>query len=157
MGTNNNFGKSQMLTIAGGIVSIVSVFLPWFSASTSMLGRTSSMSVNGLGWKSGNDILGLLGGKMDWQFQGIGVLALGIACIIIAVILRERFQSIAMLVCGILIIGGGVVNLQSINTISAEILGATVQWGVGYGLYVVVLGGAIASAGGLLKWQELNS
>lgn len=157
MGAKNNLTNGQILTIAGGMISIISVFLPWFSASTSLLGKTSSMSVNGLGWKTGNDLLGLLGGKMDWEFQGIGVFALGIACIVIAIILRERLQSLAMLACGILIIGGGVVNLQSISSTSAEILGATIQWGVGYGLYVVVLGGAVAASGGLLAWRDIAS
>jgi len=33
----------------GGIASIISVFLPWFSAKASALGMTSSISVNGLG------------------------------------------------------------------------------------------------------------
>jgi hypothetical protein len=32
MGTKNGFSKAQILSIAGGIVSIISVFLPWFSA-----------------------------------------------------------------------------------------------------------------------------
>ncbi len=46
------------------------------------IGLASSISVNGMGWKSGSGmLLGLMSGKVNWDFQGIGVLALGIACI----------------------------------------------------------------------------
>jgi hypothetical protein len=161
MGTKNNFEKSQILTMVGGMISVISVFLPWYSASASAgaLGLASSVSVNGLGWVNGSGILlGLVGGKADWDFQGIGVLALGIACFAIAVFLREKLQSLAMFACGILIIGGGVVNLQSIGQLSGEIIkGVTMQSGVGYGLYVVLLGGAVAAAGGLLAWRDITT
>ncbi len=160
MGTKNNFEKSQILTMVGGMISVISVFLPWYSASASAgaLGLSSSISVNGLGWKSGSGmLLGLVSGKVDWDFQGIGVLALGIACIAVVVFLREKLQSMAMFACGLLIIGGGVVNLQSIGQFSGEFLGATLQSGVGYGLYVVLLGGAVAAAGGLVAWRDLTT
>jgi len=64
MGTKNGFSKAQILAIAGGIVSIISVFLPWFSAKASAIGMTSSISVNGLGSVSGSGLLlGLLSAK----------------------------------------------------------------------------------------------
>ncbi len=157
MGAKNVFAKSQIFTIVGGMISIISVFLPWFSAYASASGLSSSLSVNGLGSTSGSLPFALLSGKVDWEFQGIGVLALGIASIAVAVFLREKLQSMAMFVCGVLIIGGGVVNIQSISSISSSLLGATISWGVGYGLYAVVVGGAVAVAGGLLAWQELNN
>ncbi|MCX9011933.1 MAG: hypothetical protein OIN66_12520 [Candidatus Methanoperedens sp.] len=158
MGAKNGIVNGNILTIAGGMLSILSVFLPWYSASASAAGVTSSISVNGLGWKSGSGILLMLvSGKVDWDFQGIGVLALGIACIAVAVFLREKLQSLAMFACGILIIGGGVVNLQSIGKFSGEFLGATMESGVGYGLYVVVLAGAVAASGGLLTWRNLTT
>ncbi len=158
MGTKNNFEKSQILTMVGGLISVISVFLPWYSASASALGLASSMSVNGLGWVNGSGmLLGLVGGKVDWSFQGVGVLALGIACIAVVVFLREKLQSLAMFACGLLIIGGGVVNLQSIGQFSGKILEVTIQSGVGYGLYVVVLGGIVAAAGGLLAWQDITT
>ncbi len=160
MGTKNNFEKSQILTMVGGMISVISVFLPWYSASASAgaIGLASSVSVNGLGWVSGSGILlGLVGGKADWDFQGVGVLALGIICFAVVVFLREKLQSLAMFACGLLIIGGGVVNLQSIGQFSGKILEVTIQSGVGYGLYVVVLGGAVAAAGGLLAWRDLTT
>jgi len=157
MGTKIGFSNAQILAIAGGIVSIISVFLPWFSAKASALGMTSSISVNGLGSISGSGLLlGLLSGKGSWEFQGIGVLALGIVCIAVAVFLREKLRSIAMFICGVLIIGGGVVNLKSIDEFSGSFLGAEMQSGAGYGLYVVILAGAMAAAGGLLAWKDVD-
>ena len=47
MGAKNNLTNGQVLTIAGGVISIISVFLPWFSANASALGLTSGISVNG--------------------------------------------------------------------------------------------------------------
>lgn len=160
MGTKNNLENSHILTIVGGIISVISVFLPWYSANASAgaIGLASSISVNGLGWKSGSGmLLGLVSGKVDWDFQGVGVLALGIACIVVVVFLREKLQSLAMFACGFLIIGGGVVNLRSIGQFSGDFLGATLQSGVGYGLYIVVLGGTVAAAGGLLAWRDLTT
>lgn len=155
MGTKNGFGNAQILAIAGGIASIISVFLPWYSAKASALGAASSIAVNGLGSISGSGLLlGLLSGKADWEFQGIGVLVLGIATIAVAVFLREKIQSIATFMCGGLIIGGGVVNIRSIGEFSGEFMGATMQSGAGYGLYVVLLAGALALAGGLLGWRD---
>jgi len=157
MGTKNGFSKAQILAIVGGIVSIISVFLPWFSAKASAIGMTSSISVNGLGSVSGSGLLlGLLSGKGSWEFQGIGVLALGIVCIAVTVFLREKMQSIAMFICGALIIGGGVVNIRSIGEFSGSFLGAEMQSGAGYGLYVVVLAGAMAAAGGVLAWKDMG-
>ncbi len=160
MGPKNSLTNGQILTIVGGIISIISVVLPWYSASASApgIGLTSDMSVNGLGWKSGSGVLlGLVSGKVDWAFQGIGVFALGIASIAVAVLLREKIQSLSMFACGILIIGGGVVNLQSIGQFSGEFWGATIRSGVGYGLYVAVLAGAVAAAGGLSAWRDLTT
>jgi lipoprotein signal peptidase len=157
MGTKNGFSKAQILAIAGGIVSIISVFLPWFSAKASALGMTSSVSVNGLGSVSGSGVLlGLLSGKGTWEFQGIGVLALGIVCIAVTVFLREKLRSIAMFICGALIIGGGVVNIRSIGEFSGDFMGASMQSGAGYGLYVVVLAGAMAAAAGVLSWKDIG-
>jgi len=157
MGTKNGFTNAQILAIFGGIVSIISVFLPWFSAKASALGMTSSISVNGLGSVSGSGpLLALLSGKASWEFQGIGVLALGIVCIAMTVFLREKLRSIAMFICGALIIGGGVVNIRSIGEFSGSFLGAEMQSGAGYGLYVVVLAGAMAAAGGLLAWKDIG-
>jgi lipoprotein signal peptidase len=157
MGTKNGFSNAQILAIVGGIISIISVFLPWFSAKASALGMISSISVNGLGSVSGSGLLlGLLSGKGSWEFQGIGILALGIVCIAVAVFLREKLQSIAMFICGALIIGGGVVNIRSIGEFSGSFLGAEMQSGAGYGLYVVVLAGAMAAAGGVLAWNDIQ-
>jgi len=43
-----------------------------------------------------------------------------------------------------------IVNIRSIGDFSGEFMGATMQSGAGYGLYVVLLAGALAMAGGLL-------
>jgi lipoprotein signal peptidase len=118
---------------------------------------TSSISVNGLGSVSGSGILiGLLSGKGSWEFQGIGVIALGIVCIAVAVFLREKLRSVSMFICGALIIGGGVVNIRSIGEFSGDFMGASMQSGADYGLYVVVLAGIMAAAGGLLSWKDIG-
>lgn len=159
MASKNFLTDGKNLGIAGGILSIISVFLPWYSASASagMLG-TSSISVNGMGWKTGDGLLmGLVTGNVNWQFQGLVVLALGITSILVAVLLADKIQSLAMLVCGLLIIGGGVVNLQSIGSFSGNFMGATMYAGVGFGLYFVLLGGTVSAAAGLLTWRKLNS
>lgn len=156
MVSKNIFTEARNLGISGGLLSIISVFLPWYSASASAMGFTSSISVNGLGWKSGEGmLLGLASGNTNWEFQGIGVLALGIAGILAAAILKDRIQYLALIVCGILIIAGGIVNLQSIGSFSGNFMGATMKSGVGYGIYIVLIAGAVVAAGGLLKWREM--
>jgi len=156
MMSKNIFTDARNLGISGGLLSIISVFLPWYSASASAMGFTSSISVNGLGWKSGEGmLLGLVSGNANYEFQGIGVLALGIAGILTSALLKDRLQYLAMIVCGILIIGGGIKNLQSIESFSGNFMGATMNWGVGYGIYIVLIGGTVVAAGGLLKWREL--
>ena len=146
--------EGKNLTIAGGILSIVSVFLPWYSASVSG-SATGSQSVNGLSWVSGELPFKFFSENVNWEVQGIGVLALGIASVAVALLLRDKLQGAAMVACGFLIIGGGVVNLWNIGSMSGEIFpGMTMQSGVGYGLYAVVLGGMVAAAGGLLAWRD---
>ena len=156
MVSKNIFTDARNLGISGGLLSIISVFLPWYSASASAMGFISSISVNGLGWKSGEGmLLGLVSGNANYEFQGIGVLALGIAGILTSALLKDRLQYLAMIVCGILIIGGGIKNLQSIESFSGNFMGATMKSGVGYGIYIVLIGGTVVAAGGLLKWREL--
>lgn len=158
MGTKNGYRNAEILAIVGGIISIVSVFLPWFSAKASALGVTSSISVNGLGSISGSGILlGLLSGKANWEFQGIGVLALGIATIAATFFLREKIQSLSMFIFGVLIIAGGIVNIRSIGDFSGDFLGATMQSGAGYGLYIVLVAGAVVAAGGLFAWRDIRN
>ncbi len=161
MVTENSLSKGQVLAISGGIVSIVSVFLPWYSASAVLGEVVSSLSINGMGWKSGVDPLGVTGGIVNWEFQGIGVLALGILSFVIAFVLREKLQSVAMILCGFLIIGGGVVNLWSLREISSyngEIIsGMSLASGIGYGLYIVVLAGIVTAAGGVVRWRESDN
>jgi len=60
-----------------------------------------------------------------------------------------------MLICGFLIIGGGVVNIRSIGDFSGDFMGASMQSGAGYGLYVVALAGVMVAASGLLAWREI--
>jgi hypothetical protein len=106
-------------------------------------------------------VLGVINDKFSWQFQGIGVLILGIVSIAVAFILREKLQGIAMGICGLLIIGGGVVNLYSLKDVgsfSGTIMdGLTIQSGIGYGLYVVVLAGIVTAAGGAITWRDMNN
>ncbi len=160
MVSKNIFTDGKNLGIAGGILSIVSVFLPWFSGSGSagILGLSSSISVNGLGWKKGEGLLmGLLTGNANWELMGMAVLALGIASIVVAVVLTDKLQSLVLLECGLLVLGGGIVNLWRMGSFSGEFMGATMESGAGYGLYVVVLGGAVITAGGLFTWREMNN
>ena len=156
MGTKKGFSSGQILTTMGGIISIISIFLPWFHATSA----TSSLSVNGLFSASGSGmLLGLVGENSNWGFQGLGVLALGIVSIAASLILRDKIRSSAMIACGILIIGGGVVNLWSLRDIglfSGSIFGEVIQAGVGYGLYAVVIGGIVTAAGGLIEWRDLT-
>jgi len=117
---------------------------------------SSSISVNGLGSISGSGLLlGLWSEKASWEFQGFGVLALGIVCLAITLFFREKIQSLALLICGFLIIGGGVVNIRSIWEFSGDFMGASMQSGAGYGLYIVALAGIMVAAGGLFAWREI--
>ena len=160
MVSKNIFTDGKNLGIAGGIISILSVFLPWFSGSGSMgiLGLSSSISVNGLGWKNGEGLLmGLFTGNANWGLFGMAVLALGIVSIVAALVLKDKLQSLVLLECGLLVIGVGIVNLWRMGSFSGAFMGATMESGAGYGLYVVLLGGAVITAGGLLTWRDINN
>jgi len=143
MGTKNGFGNAQILAIAGELSLSSASFYRGYSAKAS--GVASSISVNGLGSISGSGLLlGLLSGNASWEFQGIGVLAWdrNHSCCLFS---SGKIQSIATFICGVLIIGGGLVNIRSIWVNSpANSWGATMQSGAGYGLYVCAAGGALA-------------
>jgi hypothetical protein len=155
MGTKNGFSNAQILAFAGGIISVISVFLPWYNAQASAM--SSSISVNGLGSISGSGLLlGLWSEKASWEFQGLGILALGIVSLGIVLFFREKIQSLALFICGFLIIGGGVVNIRSIWEFSGDFMGAAMQSGAGYGLYIVALAGVMVASGGLLAWRDIK-
>jgi len=74
----------------------------------------------------------------------------------VTVFLREKMQSIAMFISGALIIGAGSLISGALVNFPAASLGAEMQSGAGYGLYVVVLAGAMAAAGGVLAWKDIG-
>ncbi len=158
MTSKNILTDGKSLGIAGCILSIIGVFLPWYhaSASTGTMGISSSISINGLGWKSGEGVLlGLIEGTADMEYHGMGIIALGIIGIIAAVVLKGKSQSLAILACGLIMIGDGIFNLQRIGSLSGNFMGVTVQYGAGYGLFMVVIAGAAVTAGGLLAWRDI--
>ena len=150
--------SARISGLGGGVLSIIGAFLPWFSATGSGSGEVSGININGLGSVSGSGMmLSLVGSEVNWEFQGVGVLALGIACIVVALLLSGKVQGLAIAVCGFLIIGGGAVNLWSLRDIgsfSGEVMGVTMSSGIGYGLYVVVIAGLTALLGGVLALRE---
>ena len=150
--------SARISGLGGGVLSIIGAFLPWFSATGSGGGEVSDININGLGSVSGNGMmLSLVGSEVNWEFQGVGVLALGIVCIIVALLLSGKVQSLAIAACGFLIIGGGAVNLWSLRDIgsfSGEVMGMTMSSGIGYGLYVVVIAGLTALLGGVLALRK---
>jgi len=130
----------RMIGALGGIIAIVGVFLPWVTAS--VLGVGISVS----GW----DAYSTLG-----SYEPLIVLIVAIVTLLVAVLTKGMIQKWGTTIFGLitLILGAYyAMNVASVAGDAAQFVGVTVS--VGYGLYLVIVGGIVALIGGIMAFME---
>jgi glycine betaine/proline transport system permease protein len=135
----------MLVTLAGGLVAAVSVFLPWVSESG---------LISAYGRRADEDLTGMIMNGLDpsgGSFFGIIVLATGLFVVaaVLKAFLRPGRGARWLTVDGALI-AGMVAFVTSAVFYLAEPSELAVEPAIGIGLWVAILGGAVATAGGFL-------
>lgn len=145
----------MLLTLIGGVVAVVSVFLPWTSnaGKISAWGRWADASINGE--LEGQALSGLHASGGSWF--GIVVLALGLFLIVAVMAFGARpgraprwlaADGAAIAAISMLILAS--VHLLAQSVADAGIAVGTVDPGNGIGAYLAIIGGLVATIGTLL-------
>ena len=132
------------LAIIGGLISGIGSFLPWFSATVPLLG---TLNRNGF----------QLGSNDSFSADRLIAILLSIVTIIIGIARltnssMPRFIQRSSIVTGIVLIIVGASDIGSVNTMvkNVENGSSSVLASIGFGLYLVIVGGVVALVGGLV-------
>jgi len=131
-------GAGAAVGIIGSILVLVGIFLPWASAGA------FGFSISFSGWDM-NSLSSTWGGGSIWQV--IGLLAIGLICIVFAIM-----EAIAAKVSGALVLVFGIIStliaFSALNEISpvSSIPGAS----IGIGIWICIIGSIIVAIGGLI-------
>lgn len=144
------------IPLVGVILLAVGAFLPWITLNVKALSQ--SISINGMGSVSGTPELVSAYNQAGGGGAKDGVIALGLAGIILVLILiglltRSRGWAIASIVFGFFAAGlmaYEVIDVnRSINQLTTDSAGVTTSAG-GIGLYVGLAGGIIIQVGAII-------
>lgn len=151
------------LAIVGGVIAIVGVFLSWANVSLSVtsgeFSQSYDMTISGLGKYTGAPG----GAETDSAFDGYVVIAAGIIALIgglLAISTKNAVGAILALIGGVVAAGLAVFDLSRIGNYEdeARAFAASLPAGVdlrvsastGIGLWIVIVGGAVALIGGIV-------
>jgi hypothetical protein len=148
--SGRNFSNGDTAVGVGLIVSLIAVFLPWYSASFSCSG------IVGCGGLGGSSSVGALGDWPGWLFF-LGVLA-GLALFIIrtfatSVTVPPLPQTDAMLYAGV---GAftAVMALLWLLLHSSGVSGPGYSVGPSFGLFIGLIAAIVVAVGGFLKRSD---
>src|SRR5207302_3426393 len=138
-------GTSDILVGAGLILGLITTFLPWYSASASVAGFSSSISINGFNYWSG---------VLFFIVVLIGLVFFGLRTFASTVNLPAMPLTDAAIY---LVIGVFMAQLAVIYLIAATpggYYGPGYSAGSSFGLWITLIAGVALAAGGFLKRNE---
>jgi hypothetical protein len=119
--------NSRITMIVGGILSIVSAWLPWVTVM--------GTSINGF--------------RGDFQGNpGILFVAVGVIIAVMG-LLNKKWSAIVAVLFSVVVIGLGAKYFGDATSADAKSVGAT----VGYGVYAMIAGGLIGIVGGVMRFM----
>lgn len=128
-------GLFAILTAVGGLLVGVGSFLPWATISSAF---TGDLTVSGT------------------AADGKITLVIGIAILLVAALRMLRPSTPALvqrlsILFGAVVVVVGIMDVINVSTVSTEVGGQSIaSVSVGFGLYVVIVGGLLAVVGGLV-------
>jgi hypothetical protein len=117
--------KSTMVALAGSVIALLGSFMAWISI----------------------DGLGSIGGMEDGN-DGVITFIVAIGTGAGAVFLKDKARKISIIVGGVIIAVIGVIDMLDINDASSQLGGGI---SIGIGLWMVLVGGIIATAGAFIS------
>ncbi len=167
--SSSGFSKSMILGVIGGVLLAIGSFLVWATASVNFDKLAAALGVDpavipaSVRAGSSTSVTGWKGGDGKWTFAA-GIVVVVAAVLFVAMAQNMRIWAAVMLVGGV--VGGGVA-LYDISTLksktadtaalaftNAGIPGKASDYfsiKIGIGLWICVLGGIIAIAGGVMS------
>ena len=132
------------LVLGGAGLVILGAFLPWVSVSVSLLGESSSHSTNGI------------------DGDGKITLLLAIGALVLTVLknpAQAKLFALLALIASSLAALIGIYDATQIGGNSEaktmmEAMGSGFKVSLGIGLYLTILGGAVAAFGSFKRWQS---
>ena len=152
------FGKGAAVGLAGGILGLLSVFLPWLVLTASVGPLTLSFGFSGLAL-SGN--LTIQSAQLSSPYPeaamwAYGILAFSILGLVMGIV-GKRSTSIVALLSGVLVTVFAILALVRMPTVTISAPGLSLSVGPGFGIYVGLVGGLLLLTGGLLAWGEAKN
>jgi hypothetical protein len=144
------FDRGAILSIAGAIILIVGIFLPWATSSSpggNLIGGATSWSESGWTNYSSDNYQYLLV-KIALVLGAIGA---------ILIVIKKRLTVIAGLATGVFTLMTFLVLLinlnNDINNVNSYHL-ADISTGIAYGIWVSIIGSLLLIAGGVLAFKD---
>ena len=138
---------TEWMLIAGGTLMIIGSFLPWWHESIAFV----NVDRNGM----------QLGNAMGFSADGVWTMAMGAITALIGItrLTRTPFPPLVQrspIVAGAVALFVSIGDLASINSTnqSLQVKNPTGSYSVGYGLWLVIVGSAIAVIFGLIAWWQ---
>lgn len=165
-------GKGGLIIgLIGGVFALIGTSLPWISARpASLSGLDISKAISWL-----KTFASMMSEPIPTEIRLFGlipvfILILGILCIVLASLgfVKPKAGGTGSLVCGLLIVILSIISIIGISESISEIeemievvpfVGgmAAGMIGVGYGLYLCILGGVLALVGGIVGRKAIVS
>jgi hypothetical protein len=143
---NREQGYAWVFIIIGALVAIAS-FLPWSTASVGVV----SVNRNGM----------QLGPNLGFSIDGVIALILGLLVALVGItsLTRTAFPrwvQTSPIVLGIGVVILAIVDLSTVNSYVSHLHSEGLTASVGYGLWIVLIGGIIAILFGAISWVEVD-
>jgi len=123
--------RSTLIVLVGALLALIGSFLPWATVSVEGFGSESASGMDG---------------------DGVITLIVALAAAAIAVFMKGRGRMIGIIVAAGIIILVSIIDIADVNRAAGEIGDIPgVDTSVGFGLWLVLVGGVVALVGAFVK------